>query len=71
MSTNIDKLTDREVVDLMQSATPLAKARAIFSARMGQMEQAEAQRKPPSIIERRKMEFKAAQAIAKELGVDL
>lgn len=56
--------TDKEVMELlMDEKSPLNKARAEFSFAMARLEQADAQRKPPTAIERRRMEFEAVEKI--------
>ena len=62
-------MTDKEVMDALRSDTPLNRARAVFSSECGRIEQADAQRRPPSPIEIRRMEFEAVKRIAEALGV--
>jgi hypothetical protein len=56
--------TDKEVMELlMDNSSPLNKARVQFSFAIARIEQAEQQRKPPTAIERRRMEFEAVEKI--------
>jgi hypothetical protein len=64
-------MTDTEIVQLMQSGEPIAKARMEFSAAYARIEQALQQRRPISIIEVRRMEFDAVRKIAAALGAVL
>jgi hypothetical protein len=56
-------MTDREVLDAVQSTDPLARVRALFSQGMARIEQADMQRKSLAPIERRRMELEIAQEI--------
>ena len=56
-------MTDKEIMDLLNSTSPLNAARQQFSHWMAKIEQADAQRRPPSSIQRRGMEFEAVRAI--------
>lgn len=62
---------DSETIAALKADTPLNRARAAFSHSYGRIEQAHAQRRPPTIIESRRMEFEAVAAIAKALGVEI
>jgi hypothetical protein len=62
-------MTDTEVLEMMKSDTPLAKARTIFSSECARIEQACSQRSPLSIFDLRRMEFEAVSKIANTLGV--
>lgn len=62
---------DAETIAALKADTPLNRARAAFSHSYGRIEQAHGQRKPPTIIESRRMEFEAVAAIAKALGVEI
>lgn len=64
-------LDDRAVVDLQMRDDLLGRARAEFSSQCARLEQAEAQAKPPGVIDRRRVEFDAVIKIARILGVDL
>lgn len=64
-------MTDEEVVRLMKSDLPINLARRELSYARARIENAEGQRKPPSIFEVRRMEFDAVKRIAAALGVTL
>jgi hypothetical protein len=57
------RLTDDEVMALLRGDTPLNRARAIFSGECGRIEQAAMQRRSPSPVEIRRMEFEAVRRI--------
>lgn len=57
------KLTDREILDAMQADTPVNRVRKVFSGESARLEQAGMQRRPPSPIEYRRMEFEAAEKL--------
>jgi hypothetical protein len=57
------KLTDDELLDLIRSDTPLAKARARFSHWFATIEQMEGQAKLPSILDIRRVEIEAVEDI--------
>jgi hypothetical protein len=57
------KITNEQVVAALREETPLNKARRQFSNWSAKIEQAGMQRKPPTPIEMRRMEFEAAKAI--------
>lgn len=63
------KMTDAEVMAALTSDDPLARARRVFSSESARIEQACAQRRLPSPIELRRMEFDAVRRIAEALGV--
>jgi len=56
-------MTDDEVMAELRSDSVLNKARSLFSRWSGKIEQAQAQRRPISPIEMRRMEFEAVKAI--------
>lgn len=56
-------LTDREVLKVLQSGTPLARAWKKFSSHAAKIEQAGMQRTPPTPIEVRRMELTATEEI--------
>lgn len=64
-------MTDEEVMFHLRQNTRLNQVRAVFSAAAARLEQAEQQRRPPTAIERRRMEFEAVRKIAKALGAQL
>lgn len=64
-------MSDEEVEFHIKTNTRLNRARAVFSAAVARLEQAEAQRAKPTIIERRRMEFEAVQGLAREMGIEL
>lgn len=64
-------MTDEEVMKELGSKSPLDLARQAFSAECGRIEQACMQKRRPSPIEVRRMEFMAAKKIAAALGVTL
>lgn len=55
--------SDKALIELLQSDTPLSNARREFSSAMGRIEQACQQREPLSPIEMRRMEFEAVEKI--------
>lgn len=61
----IQQMSDQEIVSLIRGKSLLNDVRQAFYHGMSQMEQAEAQRQKPSIIEQRKQEFLIAQRIIK------
>jgi hypothetical protein len=61
--------TDTEVLAAMKTESPLNRARQAFLSYAAKIEQANAQRTPPTIFEVRLMEFEAVFAIAAALGV--
>ena len=66
---NIDNLTGREVIDLLQSDSLLARISKIFSMGYAEIEQASMQRRPPSPIELRRMDIKVAARIVRLFAV--
>lgn len=60
---------DAETMSMLREEGPLQAARRIFSSRSARIEQAHAQRRPPSPIEVRRMEFEAVAEIAEALGL--
>lgn len=58
------------MAELLNQTSPLNKARQQFSFGWARIEQACAQRKPPSSIEIRHMEFEVVIKILKAFGVD-
>lgn len=67
----VKDMTDRQVVDLMQTDDAINRVRKLFVSGMGKIMQDNEQRTPPSIIDIRKMEFSIAARIMEELGVRL
>jgi hypothetical protein len=65
------KMTDEELIAELRSTSVLNRARRQFSNWSAKIEQAQAQRRPISPIEMRRMEFEAVRAIANELGVKI
>lgn len=61
--TTIPHLTDGEVLAILPADTPLARARRVFYSEMAKIEQAEAQRTPPTVFELRRMEIEATKRI--------
>lgn len=64
--------TDDDVMHHIRANSPLNQVRAVLSGVLGEAEQAEAQRRPPSPVERRKAEFRAVERIlakAVEVGI--
>lgn len=61
----IKTMTDKDVIEELKSQSPLNKARQEFSSACARIEQAGLQRKPPSPIEIRRMEFEAVTRILK------
>lgn len=68
--TTIQKMSDAEIVWLMRQDSLLNRVRQIFSSEYAEIEQVGMQRKRPTIIEIRKMEFLAAQRFIKEVQDD-
>lgn len=66
-----ERRTDREVMELMMGNSPFNEARQQFSFACAAMEQAESQKKPPTVLERRRMEFEAVERIVAALGIKL
>ena len=64
-------MTDKEVLEALGLNTPLNRARIVFSSMCAKIEQSGMQRKPPSSIEIRRMEFEAIRKIAAALGVEI
>ncbi|MCB7127911.1 MAG: hypothetical protein J3T61_00030 [Candidatus Brocadiales bacterium] len=64
-------MTDDEVRAALNSDTPLNQARKVFSGELGLFEQSAMQRRTPTPVEWRRMEFEAVRKIAVELGVEL
>lgn len=64
-------LSQDEVMAQIKGDTAWNKARAAFSSWTGRIEQADAQRRRPSIFEIRAMEFEAVREIAAILGIRL
>lgn len=56
----VKTMTIVDVVNEMAADTPLARARRAFYHWMAKIEQKEAQLSPPSVAERRRLEFQAA-----------
>ena len=64
---DLKSMSDREILVLLNSDDPINLARKAFANWSGQIEQAHMQRKPPTPIETRRMEFMAALAISTAL----
>lgn len=64
-------MTDEEVMFHIRKNTRLNRVRQVFSGAVGRLEQAGQQRRPPTAIELRRMEFEAVRKIAAELGVQI
>lgn len=64
-------MTDEEIMFHIRKNTRLNQVRAVFSAAAARLEQAGQQRRPPTAIELRRMEFEAVRKIAAELGVQI
>lgn len=64
------RMTDSEVMEALRSDSTLNRARAVFSAQCGRIDQAY-QQKSITPIELRRLEFEAVQNIAIALGVKL
>ena len=62
------RLTDQQVIDLMQGSSRLNKARREFSSACGRIDQASRQRRPLSPIDMRRMEFEAVEKIVNAYG---
>lgn len=62
---------DAETIAALRQDTPLNRARAQFSHAYGRIEQSGMQRRPATIIEMRRMEFEAIEAIVKALGLQI
>jgi hypothetical protein len=71
MKSRLTWMTDQEVMTALRSDTPLNRARAVFSAECGRIDQAGHQCTPLSPIEMRGMEFEAVRKIAAALGVEV
>jgi hypothetical protein len=65
------KMTDAQVMDELRSNSLLDQARKIFSGTSAAIQQAQLQRRPPTAIEVRRMEFEAVRKIAAVFGVVL
>jgi hypothetical protein len=63
--------TDAETMEALRADTPLNRARRLLSSEAARIEQASAQRKPPSPIEMRRMEFEGVARIVAALGLDM
>lgn len=59
----VKSMSDREIVDELESDSLLNRVRKLISASAGEIEQAYAQRKRPSPVEVRRMELTAAERI--------
>lgn len=64
-------MTDEEVMYHIKHDTRLNKIRAVFSGECGRIDQAFAQRRQPTPVEHRRMEFEAVRRIAAALGAKL
>lgn len=65
------QMSNEEVMTYLRGDSLLNRVRAAFSSEWATMEQASMQRRPPTPIEVRRMEFEAVQRIAAVLGVTL
>lgn len=65
MRNTIQQMSDQEILTLMRDKSLLNSVRQAFCCGMAEMQQAEAQRKKPSIFDQRKREFLIAQKIIK------
>lgn len=64
-------MTDREVLDILQSNTPLGRGVREFSNQYGTIEQAGMQRRPPGPIEVRRLQIEAVKKIAAAIGAQV
>lgn len=64
------KMTDAEIMDHLRANSEFSALRQIFSSAYAAIEQAAEQRRPPSPIEVRRMEFEAVERILRKAGVD-
>lgn len=62
-------MTDDEVMRELRADTPLNRARKAFSGGAAAIEQAQMQRRKPSPVEVRRMEFEAVRRILSAYGV--
>jgi hypothetical protein len=67
----IKDLSDREIIDLMQTNLTVNTVRFIMNSAAGRIEQAYQQRQKPSPIDVRRMEFEAANEICRLFGKEL
>lgn len=72
---DLDRMSARDVIIVMQSGTPLANARQVFYSEMVRiqqlMKQPRSRDRPLDIIRQRKEELKAVLLIARVLGIKL
>ena len=62
---------DPTTIDALRAGGPLDDARRAFSSASARIEQAQCQRRPPSPIETRRMEYEAVAAIVAALGLEM
>ena len=65
------KLTNEQIIELLQSEKPINKARREFSSASASIEQSSQQRTPLSPIDMRRMEFGAVEKITNAMGLHL
>lgn len=65
------KMTNDAVMSELKSDSPLNRARQKFSSAAARIEQAGQQRKPPSPVDIRRMEFEAVREIVEALGLQM
>lgn len=63
-------LTDQELITELRSESSLNRARREFSNYMAKIDQAQAQRKPITILDQRRMEFEAVERIVRAYNND-
>lgn len=64
-------MTDDEVLRELGSGSRLDKARQVFRFAAARLETKSAQRRPPSALEQRRMEFEAVKEIIRTYGFDI
>lgn len=65
------RMTNDEVMSELRSDSPFNRARQKFSSAAARIEQAGQQRKPPSPVDIRRMEFEAVREIVEALGLQM
>ena len=68
---NISALKNSQIIEIMSGDSTLNKVRKLFSQHAARIEQTCAQTDSPDVFELRRMEFRAAIAIAEVLGIEL
>ena len=63
------EMTDLEIVQSLRDGSLRSRIRAVIYHGAALLEQADAQRRPPSSVERRRMELKIAEEIMALVGV--